>query len=363
MTNVKWLARITVLEQPFAGYQQTRGYRLRATEDDPGVAVTRMMPRSLLAPPGVPDFMTRRRYRRGRAGRAGGPRLVGVGADRRPSRSAPTTAPPGRRAALGDAPGEHAWRHFTATWAAEPGEHVLCVPRRDAAGQRDTGGAAVERRRLREQRRPAGAGDRGMTESPRDDRISGLLLIAALTALMWVVEVVNAIDNYRLDSGGIQPREIDGLDGIVWAPFLHASWGHLIGNTVPFVILGVVIALGGLVRVALVTLIVAGIGGLGVWLFGPGNTVHVGASGVVFGYAGYLVARGFFSRSVLHLATGALVAVIWGGTLVASLVPRDGISWQGHLFGGIGGIVAARLLAPRPAEGAKPPGDPLGARP
>ena len=167
---------------------------------------------------------------------------------------------------------------------------------------------------------------------------------------MWVVEVINAVDGYSLDRFGIRPRQGDGLDGIVFSPFLHASWGHLIGNTIPFVVLGGVIALSGLARVVSVTLLVAAVGGAGVWLFAPSDSLHIGASGVVFGYAGYLIARGLFTRSLLHLGVGAVVAVIWGTTLLSGLVPHDGISWQGHLFGGIGGIIAARLLSAKPAE-------------
>jgi membrane associated rhomboid family serine protease len=182
------------------------------------------------------------------------------------------------------------------------------------------------------------------------DRRNGLLFVGAMAAVMWVVEVINALDHYALDSGGIRPRATDGLDGIVFAPFLHASWGHLVGNTIPFLVLGAVVALSGLARVALVTIIVAVVGGLGTWLVAPSNTIHLGASGVVFGYAAYLVARGFSTRRALHLVTGALVAVVWGTTLLSGLVPRDGISWQGHLFGAIGGIVAAIVLAPKPAE-------------
>jgi membrane associated rhomboid family serine protease len=106
-----------------------------------------------------------------------------------------------------------------------------------------------------------------------------------------------------------------------------------------------VIALSGLARVAAVTAVVALVGGLGTWLIAPSNSVHVGASGVVFGYAAYLVARGFSTRRPLHLAAGAAVAVIWGTTLVSGLVPQDGISWQGHLFGALGGIIAAGLVA------------------
>ncbi len=195
--------------------------------------------------------------------------------------------------------------------------------------------------------------------SPAEDRLRGLVFVGVMVATMWVVEAVDAAVNGSLDRQGIVPRASGGLDGVVFAPFLHGSWSHLIGNTVPFLVLGALIALSGLARVALVTAIVAVVGGLGVWLLGPANTVHIGASGLVFGYAGYLVARGIFSRSLLHLATGALVAAVWGTTLLSGLVPQDGISWQGHLFGALGGIVAARVLAPRPAERRDAGADPL----
>ncbi len=175
-------------------------------------------------------------------------------------------------------------------------------------------------------------------------------MVGAMVVVMWAVEVINAVDHYSLDRFGIRPRQGDGLDGIVFSPFLHASWGHLIGNTIPFVVLGGVIALSGLARVAAVTVMVAAIGGAGVWLFAPSNSLHIGASGVVFGYAGYLVARGLFTRSVLHLGVGAVVAVVWGTTLLSGLVPHDGISWQGHLFGGLGGIFAARVLSTTATE-------------
>ena len=183
-----------------------------------------------------------------------------------------------------------------------------------------------------------------------DPRVSGLMLVGAMVALMWVVEIADAIGADSLDSYGIRPRAVDGLDGILFSPFLHGSWSHLIGNTIPFVVLGGLIALGGLVRVAAVTAVVGVVGGGGVWLFASENSIHIGASGLVFGYAGYLVARGIFTRSLVHLAVGALVAAVWGTTLLSGLVPRDGISWQGHLFGAIGGVVAARLLAPTRAE-------------
>lgn len=186
--------------------------------------------------------------------------------------------------------------------------------------------------------------------SERNPRYDGFRLVLGLVAVMWISEIIDSIADHRLDQYGIEPRDTDGLTGVVAAPFLHVGFDHLISNTVPFVLLGFAIALGGAVRVALVTAIVMLIGGLGTWLVAPGNTLHIGASGVVFGYATYLLTRGIFNRSVLELAMGAVVGVIWGGVLLGGLVPQDGISWQGHLFGAIGGIVAARIMV-RPREG------------
>jgi membrane associated rhomboid family serine protease len=187
------------------------------------------------------------------------------------------------------------------------------------------------------------------TEAPRTESpvVRGLIVVVALAAFMWVVEAIDQVAGGRLDRNGIEPRELDGLDGVVWAPFLHADFEHLIGNTIPFLVLGVAIALSGVARVILVTVIVAVVGGLGTWLIAPSNTVHIGASGIVFGFAGYLVARGVFSRSPMQLLLGLVVVVVWGATLLQGLVPEEGISWQGHLFGAVGGVVAARVLSQR----------------
>jgi membrane associated rhomboid family serine protease len=179
------------------------------------------------------------------------------------------------------------------------------------------------------------------------DRTNALLLVVAMVALMWMVEVVDQIGFGDLDQYGIHPRDVDGLPEIVSAPFLHAGFGHLISNTVPFLAMGAAIALGGLVRVGLVTLTVALVSGLGTWLIAPANSVHLGASGVVFGYATYLVSRGLLSRRLTELAVGAFVVVIWGIGLLQGLLPQERISWQAHLFGAIGGVIAAALLARR----------------
>jgi membrane associated rhomboid family serine protease len=187
----------------------------------------------------------------------------------------------------------------------------------------------------------------------RSPGVRGLVLVVAMAAVMWVVEVLDQVAGGRLDANGIEPRDFDGLDGVVWAPFLHGGFDHLIGNTIPFLLFGGAIALGGAYRVAVVTAVVALVGGLGTWLVAPTDTVHIGASGLVFGFAAYLVGRGAFTRHPLQIAIGLLVLVIWGATLLQGLVPENGISWQGHLFGAIGGVVAARLLHRRPASHAR----------
>ena len=186
----------------------------------------------------------------------------------------------------------------------------------------------------------------------RSSRYDGFIVVFALVLIMWVSEAVDAVAGHRLDGYGIEPRDPDGLSGIIAAPFLHGGFGHLISNSVPFLAMGFVIAFKGAVRVAAVTTIVALVSGLGTWLVAPSNTVHIGASGLVFGYATYLLSRGFFDRDVLGLAIGLVVGLVWGTALLGGLLPEEGISWQGHLFGAIGGVVAARVLArrrPQPA--------------
>jgi membrane associated rhomboid family serine protease len=182
-----------------------------------------------------------------------------------------------------------------------------------------------------------------------------MVMVVALAALMWTLEIVDIPLDGRLDRYGIKPRRLDGLPGIVAAPFLHDGFGHLIANTIPFVVLGAVIAFSGVRRFALVTLIIGAVAGVGTWLTGTGGTVTIGASGLVFGYLTYLVARGIFARNVGYLVGGLIVLALYGGVLWG-LLPRPGVSWQGHLFGAIGGVVAARVLHPprRRADRASP---------
>jgi membrane associated rhomboid family serine protease len=173
----------------------------------------------------------------------------------------------------------------------------------------------------------------------------GLLLLLGIVALMWLVEVINAIDSYGLDSDGIVPRSFSHLWAIFTSPFIHANFSpHLLDNTIPLVFMGVFIALRGAARLAAVTAIVIVVGGLGTWLIAPSNTVTIGASGVVFGYATYLFARGVFNRSVLEILIGLVVGAVWGAALLSSIVPHTGVSWQAHVCGAIGGVVAAWVL-------------------
>jgi membrane associated rhomboid family serine protease len=192
--------------------------------------------------------------------------------------------------------------------------------------------------------------------------VEGLVLLVAIVVLMWLVEGLNSLTAHgrALDGdGAIYPRNFDHVWSIFTAPFLHFGWQHLIDNTIPFVFMGVFIAVRGAARLALVTLIVVVIGGLGTWLIAPGGTETVGASGIVFGYATYLFTRGVFNRSLLEIAIGLVVGVVWGGALLSSIVPQQGISWQGHACGAVAGIVAAWVLRgakqrPSPSSGSPP---------
>jgi membrane associated rhomboid family serine protease len=177
----------------------------------------------------------------------------------------------------------------------------------------------------------------------------GIAVLMALVAFAWLLELGDALVPGRwLDSHGIIPRTIGGLWGILFAPLLHGSFAHLAANTVPFLTLGALIMLRGVGTFIGVSLMVIILGGLGVWLLAPGNTVHIGASGLIFGYIGYLMARGYFERTFGALAIAVLVAVIYGGALWGVLPSDPRISWQGHLFGFLAGMATAGVMRTRP---------------
>jgi len=176
---------------------------------------------------------------------------------------------------------------------------------------------------------------------------SGLGLIAIALVVMWAIEIVDtyALDN-RLQRGGIHPRETDGIDGIAWAPFLHSGFEHLISNTVPLAVLGGLVSLRGLRYWAWVSVASIVLGGGLTWAFG-GSGNHIGASGLVYGYFGALVGAAFIERNVRAMAA-AFIPFFFYNTMLVGIVPQPQISWEGHLFGLVAGVLAAIVLrAPR----------------
>lgn len=176
-----------------------------------------------------------------------------------------------------------------------------------------------------------------------------LFLIGSFIVLLWLVEIVDqALFGGTLDNLGIKPRTVDGLWGILWAPFLHGGFRHLIANTVPLLILGSIVMLSRPLRdFFTITFLISLIGGLGTWLIGPRFSVHLGASGLVFGYFGFLLFSAIFERSCRAISIAAVVLLLYSGIIWGILPQGGGISWQMHFFGFVGGGVAANLLSGR----------------
>lgn len=169
------------------------------------------------------------------------------------------------------------------------------------------------------------------------------LIVAIVVAAMWVVEAIDLLPGTPFDSWGIRPRQLAGLPGIALSPFLHDGFGHLLSNTIPFLVLGCIIAAAGVQRFVQVAIIAGLVAGIGAWLTGPSGTIHIGASGVVFGFFTYLIARAAFERHLGHLLIAAFVLFFYG-SILWGVLPRPGVSWQGHLFGAIGGVLAAWVV-------------------
>ncbi|WGX97751.1 rhomboid family intramembrane serine protease [Nocardioides sp. L-11A] len=170
---------------------------------------------------------------------------------------------------------------------------------------------------------------------------------ACFVALLWAIELIDVAASHRLDGWGIRPRSGEGLLGVLAAPLLHGGWGHLVANTVPALVLGFLTLATGLARGLAATAIIWLVGGLAVWLVAGGDSVHLGASGLIFGWLTYLVVQGFVDRKPGEIAIGLGVLVIYGGVLWGVLPGQTGVSWQGHLFGAIAGVVAAVAVSER----------------
>ncbi|MBW0090074.1 rhomboid family intramembrane serine protease [Pseudonocardia sp. KRD-184] len=180
------------------------------------------------------------------------------------------------------------------------------------------------------------------------------LTMLVFTALLYVVEVADVISGQTLELNGIHPRDTGDLDGILWSPLLHGDWAHLAANTVPFLVFGFLAMAGGVRQFVLVTATIWLLGGLGVWFAGDDGSYHIGASGLVFGWLAFLLTRGFFAGSGRQILLAVVLFLVWGGILLGVLPGQPGISWQGHLFGALAGVLAAWLVAraDRPAVAA-----------
>lgn len=179
-----------------------------------------------------------------------------------------------------------------------------------------------------------------------------LALIGSFILLLWLIEILDQlIFKGALDSFGVRPRTLAGLWGILWAPLLHGSFRHLIANTGPLLILGSIVMLSRRLRdFFTISFIVTLIGGLGTWLIGPRYSIHLGASGLIFGYFGFLLLSAYFERSCRAIAIALVVLLLYSGIIWGVLPQGGGISWQTHLFGFLGGGVAAYVLSQRETE-------------
>jgi membrane associated rhomboid family serine protease len=192
----------------------------------------------------------------------------------------------------------------------------------------------------------------GLTADPKKPGwMIGGVTVLAFVALLYVVEAVDQVSGSRLEQDGIRPLEVDGLWGILWAPLLHANWAHLVANTVPALVLGFLVSLAGMARFVYATVIVWILGGLGTWLIGNigaptgVETNHIGASGLIFGWLTFLIVFGFFTRHAWQIVVGIVVFFVYGGILWGALPGTFGVSWQGHLCGGVAGVFAAYVLS------------------
>jgi membrane associated rhomboid family serine protease len=211
-----------------------------------------------------------------------------------------------------------------------------------------------------------GAGD---AETVLAEARKALFVMVGFLALLWIIQIANWADHYNLTAEfGIRPRDAASLPDILTAPFLHFSWAHIEGNSGPLFIFGFLAAYRGVTKFLGVTVVVILTSGLGAWLFESPGSVGAGASGVVFGYFGYIMVRGFFDRHAIDMLLGAVMALCFAYQFTV-LLPKAGIGWQAHIGGLVGGIAAGWVFRDRrpgtgsparsaPASPASPAGNP-----
>lgn len=179
------------------------------------------------------------------------------------------------------------------------------------------------------------------------DLFERLRPLIVLLALLWAVQFVNWLIGQGLNPVlGLAPRRISGLVGVPFMPLLHGSWGHLIANSAPLAVLGAVGLLLSPQRFVTASFVIVVASGLAVWVFARGGIV-VGASGLIFGWFGYLVAAGILERNLREILGAAIAIVFYGGMVWGLLPQRDGVSWEAHLFGALAGAATAWYLRER----------------
>lgn len=171
-----------------------------------------------------------------------------------------------------------------------------------------------------------------------------IYLLLGFVGVFWVVEIVDRVfKGWDLDAHGIFPRHLSGLRGIIFAPFLHGNFTHLMGNTIPFLVLGGMVMASGRKVFLEVFVLSALVAGIGTWLFAAPTGVHIGASSVIFGFLGFLLFRAWFGRRILWVLVALAAGFLYGGLVLTLLRNQAGISWQGHFFGFAGGGFGAWL--------------------
>jgi membrane associated rhomboid family serine protease len=223
------------------------------------------------------------------------------------------------------------------------------------------GGTAVPRR-------DNGSPARRAAEIDVAEARKAFFLMAGFIALIWILQIANWADHYQLDASyGILPRSIGRLPDIFTAPFLHFSWDHVEGNSGPLFVFGLLAAYRGVVRFLGVTVLVAITSGMAVWLFQGNNQLTVGASGLIFGYFGYVLSRGIIDRNLIDALAAVVMALSYAYILTVAIPGTPGVSWTGHLGGLIGGLAAGWIFRTRRgvrgAGRAKLPGDTGGGSP
>jgi membrane associated rhomboid family serine protease len=185
-----------------------------------------------------------------------------------------------------------------------------------------------------------------MSSSRKKSTAQEAKTLLTVVGIFWIIEIIDhVIFQSSLDRFGIRPRNLIGLRGIIFAPFLHGGFGHLIANTIPFLTLGWLTMIQETSDFYIVSILAAIIGGIGVWLFAGTGSIHIGASILIYGYLGFLLFRGFFQKNLPSILVSVIVFFLYGGLVFGVLPSQTGVSWQGHLFGFIGGVIAAFAVA------------------